>query len=119
LRSGDFGRSEDGGRVLMAALTQFRMEFGKDPSALLRWVSAGMRSLSTDLPLTDVLRLAFLCTRIAPGNVQNVVLPGGIGSANGMSIVRLSPSARAIFRDASRSAIVRASHHPRSPTAGQ
>src|SRR5205807_4034458 len=44
LRSGDFGRSEDGGRVLIAALTQFRAEFEKDPSALLRWVSAGMRS---------------------------------------------------------------------------
>jgi LCP family protein required for cell wall assembly len=119
LRSGDFGRSEDGGRVLIAALTQFRTEFEKDPTALLRWVSAGMRSLSTDLPLTNVLRLAFMCARIPVGNVQNIVLPGGVGSANGMSIVRLSTSARAIFRDASRSAIVRGSHRPRSPTAGQ
>jgi len=119
LRSGDFGRSEDGGRVLIAALTQFRTEFEKDPTALLRWVSAGMRSLSTDLPLTNVLRLAFLCARIPPRNVQNVVLPGGIGSANGLSIVRLSPSVRTIFRDASRSAIVRGNHRPRSPTAGQ
>ncbi len=119
LRSGDFGRSEDGGRVLIAALTQFRTEFEKDPSALLRWVSAGMRSLSTDLPLSNVLRLAFFCARIPPGNVQNVVLPGGVGSANGVSIVRLSPSVRTIFRDASRSAIVRGSHRPRSPTAGQ
>jgi polyisoprenyl-teichoic acid--peptidoglycan teichoic acid transferase len=117
LRSGDFGRSEDGGRVFTAALTQFRREFDKDPSTLLRWVSAGMRSLSTDLPLSDVLRLAFLCTRISPRNVQNVVLPGGVGSANGVSIVRLSPAVRTIFRDASRSAIVR--HRPPSPTAGQ
>jgi LCP family protein required for cell wall assembly len=119
LRSGDFGRSEDGGRVLIAALTQFRTEFEKDPTALVRWVSAGMRSLSTDLPLTNVARLALLCTRIPPGNVQNVVLPGSVGSANGLSIVRLSPSVRTIFRDASRSAIVRGSHRPRSPTAGQ
>jgi hypothetical protein len=78
-----------------------------------------MRSLSTDLPLTNVLRLAFLCARIPPRNVQNVVLPGSVGSANGLSIVRLSPSVRTIFRDASRSAIVRSSHRPRSPTAGQ
>ena len=119
LRSGDFGRSEDGGRVLIAALTQFRTKFEKDPTALLRWVSAGMRSLSTDLPLTNVLRLAFLCTHIPPRNAQNVVLPGSVGSANGLSIVRLSPSVRTIFRDASRSAIVRGSHRPRSPTAGQ
>ena len=76
LRSGDFGRSEDGGRVLIAALTQFRTEIEKDPSALLRWVSAGMRSLSTDLPLSNVLRLTFQCARIPAGNVQNIVLPG-------------------------------------------
>ena len=119
LQSGDFGRSEDGGRVLIAALAQFREGFAKDPGTMVRWVSAGMRSLSTDLPLANVLRLAFLCTRVAPRNVQNVVLPGSVGSANGLSIVRLSPSVRTIFRDASRSAIVRGSHRPRSPTAGQ
>ena len=51
--------------------------------------------------------------------VQNVVLPGSVGSANGLSIVRLSPSVRTIFGDASRSAIVRGRHRPRSPTAGQ
>jgi polyisoprenyl-teichoic acid--peptidoglycan teichoic acid transferase len=117
LRSGDFGRSEDGGRVFIAALTQFRKEFEKDPTTLLRWVSAGMRSLSTDLPLSNVLRLAFLSARVAPRNVQNIVLPGGVGSANGVSIVRLSPAVRTIFRDASRSAIVRP--RPPSPTAGQ
>jgi LCP family protein required for cell wall assembly len=117
LRSGDFGRSEDGGRVFIAALTQFRTEFEEDPGTLLRWVSAGMRSLSTDLPLSNVLRLAFLCARIPPKNVQNIVLPGGVGSANGVSIVRLSPVVRTIFREASRSAIVR--HRPASPTAGQ
>ncbi len=119
LRSGDFGRSEDGGRVFVAALTQFRAGFEKDPSTLLRWISAGMRSLSTDLPMSNVLRLAFLCTRIPAKNVQNIVLPGSVGSANGLSIVRLAPSVRSIFRDASRSAMVRANHRPGSPTAGQ
>jgi polyisoprenyl-teichoic acid--peptidoglycan teichoic acid transferase len=107
LANGDFGRSENGGRVFLAALTQFRGEVAEDPGALLRWVSAGMRSLSTDLPLSNVLRLAFLCTRIPPGNVQNIVLPGGVGSADGKSIVLLSPSIRSIFRQAARSAIVR------------
>jgi polyisoprenyl-teichoic acid--peptidoglycan teichoic acid transferase len=107
LPSGDFGRSEDGGRVFIAALTQFRKEVAHDPGAMLRWISAGMRSLSTDLPLSNILRLAFLCTRIPPRNVQNIVLPGGIGSAGGKSIVLLSPSVRSIFRQAEQSAIVR------------
>jgi LCP family protein required for cell wall assembly len=107
LPSGDFGRSEDGGRVFIAALAQFQEEVAHDPGAMLLWVSAGMRSLSTDLPLSNVLRLAFLCTRVPPGNVQNIVLPGGVGSAGGKSIVVLSPSIRSIFRQADRSAIVR------------
>ena len=89
LPNGDFGRSENGGRVFVAALTQFRKEYEQDPGALIRWVSAGMRSLSTDLPLSNVVRLAMLCSRIPPGNVRNVVLPGSVGSAGGLSIVLL------------------------------
>jgi anionic cell wall polymer biosynthesis LytR-Cps2A-Psr (LCP) family protein len=101
LPNGDFGRSQNGGRVFIAALTQFRKEFRRDPQALLRWVSAGMRSVSTDLPLSDVLRLALLCSRIPPGSVRNIVLPGSVGSAGGLSIVRLG-SVAPIFHDASR-----------------
>jgi polyisoprenyl-teichoic acid--peptidoglycan teichoic acid transferase len=89
LPNGDFGRSENGGRVFIAALTQFRKEYEHDPGALIRWVSAGMRSVSTDVPLSDVVRLALLCSRIPPGNVRNVVLPGSVGSAGSLSIVRL------------------------------
>jgi polyisoprenyl-teichoic acid--peptidoglycan teichoic acid transferase len=101
LPNGDFGRSEDGGRVFIAALTQFRKEYGRDPGALIAWVSAGMRSISTDLPLSDVLRLALLCSRIPPGNVRNVVLPGSVGSAGGLSIVRLG-NAGPMIRELSR-----------------
>jgi LCP family protein required for cell wall assembly len=101
LPNGDFGRSEDGGRVFIGALTQFRREYGRDPGALIEWVSAGMRSISTDLPLSDVLRLALLCSRIPPGNVRNVVLPGSVGSAGGLSVVRLG-NAGPMIRDLSR-----------------
>jgi LCP family protein required for cell wall assembly len=101
LANGDFGRSQNGGRVFLAALAQFQKEYRQDPGTLLRWVSAGMRSLSTDLPLSDVVRLALLCSRVAPANVRNLVLPGGVGSAGGLSIVRLG-NVRPIFQDASR-----------------
>jgi polyisoprenyl-teichoic acid--peptidoglycan teichoic acid transferase len=98
LPNGDFGRSENGGRVIIAALTQFRKEYERDPGSLIRWVSAGMRSVSTDLPLSDVVRLAMLCSRIPPGNVRTVVLPGSVGSAGGLSIVRLG-NVGSIVRD--------------------
>jgi LCP family protein required for cell wall assembly len=120
LISGDFGRSEDGGRVFLAALAQFRKEFVQDPSRLFSWLSAGMRNLSTDLPLSNILQLAYLCTKIPLKNVQNIVLPGGTGAAGGLSIVNLNMAqTRLIFNDAKPDAIVSKNHVPRSPTAGQ
>src|SRR5205823_3100101 len=38
LLAGDFGRQEDGGRLILAALAQFQKEYDKDPSALLTWI---------------------------------------------------------------------------------
>ncbi|HVH54569.1 MAG TPA: hypothetical protein VNA32_10625, partial [Actinomycetota bacterium] len=45
LPAGDFGRSEDGGRLIIAALTQLRKEFNKDPSRLLTWIAGGLRNV--------------------------------------------------------------------------
>ncbi len=59
LSHGDFDRSMNQGRVLLAAFSQFRAEFRKDPAALFQWVATGMRNVSTDLPLNELLTLAF------------------------------------------------------------
>ena len=47
LSEGDFGRQENGGRVLIASLTQFRKDFQADQSALFTWVASGMRNVPT------------------------------------------------------------------------
>ena len=120
LVSGDFGRSEDGGRVFLAALTQYRKEFAQDPSRMFNWISAGMRNLSTDLPLTNILQLAYFSTNVPLKNVQNIVLPGTTGNVGSQSVVHLNTAqAKVIFDDAKTDAIVSKSHVPRSPTAGQ
>ena len=62
--SGDFGRQENGGRVFMAALTQFRTEYRKNPSRLLAWIAAGARNMDTDLPLGELVDLAFTASGI-------------------------------------------------------
>jgi LCP family protein required for cell wall assembly len=97
--NGDFGRSENQGRVFVDALTQFRKEFSKDPSTLLTWVGAGMQNLQTDIPLSEILQLAFTCTSINPKNVSNAVVPAHVGTQGAESIVNIDSSAKALYND--------------------
>jgi LCP family protein required for cell wall assembly len=113
---GDFGRQENGGRVLEAALIQFRREYRRNPSRLLTWVAMGARHMDSDLSIEELVELAFTASRVRPARVRNLVLPGASGSAGGLSIVRLSMGwSRAIFRDAARDGALRGKGPP-SPT---
>jgi LCP family protein required for cell wall assembly len=114
---GDFGRQENGGRVFLAALAQFRKEFRRDPGRLLTWIAAGVRHMDTDLPVDELVDLAFTASRILPKDVRNVVLPGGTGTIGGRSVVTLSmATARTIFSDARADGALRPGNVPRSPT---
>lgn len=114
---GDFGRKEDGGRVFLAALTQFKRQYRKDPSRLLAWIGAGARNMDSDIPIEELVELAFGVTGLKAKHVQNVVLPGGTGTVGGKSIVTLSMStARRIFADAKVDGRLRPGNVPRSPT---
>lgn len=115
--SGDFGRQENGGRVFVSALAQFRKEYRRNPGRLLTWIAAGVRNMDTDLPLDEIVELAFTASRIPLKDVRNVVLPGGTGSIGGLSVVTLSMgTARAIFSDAKVDGALRRGNVPRSPT---
>jgi LCP family protein required for cell wall assembly len=98
LSHGDFDRSMNQGRVLLAAFSQFRAEFRKDPTALFRWMAVGMRNVSTDLPLDELLTLAFTSWEIRPTRLTNLVAVGRVGTAGGASIVDL-PSPHPVFED--------------------
>jgi LCP family protein required for cell wall assembly len=108
LPAGDFGRSEDGGRLIIAALAQFRKEFAKDPSRLLTWIAGGFR---------NVLALAFTSTLMNPKHVENIVAPGTTGMAGGTSIVNLSSQAQTIFDDLKKDGLVSKRNIPPSPNA--
>jgi LCP family protein required for cell wall assembly len=98
LSHGDFDRSMNQGRVLLAAFAQFRAEFRRDPIALFRWIAVGMRNIRTDVPLHELLTLAFTSSTIGPARVTNLVAVGTIGSAGGASVVNL-PSPHPVFQD--------------------
>ena len=99
LQHGDFDRSMNQGRLMLAAVKQFRKEFERDPTALFRWAGAGLRNVETDLPLRELFTLAFTASQINRKKVTNAVTVGSIGTGpGGISIVTL-PSPNPIFDD--------------------
>jgi LCP family protein required for cell wall assembly len=103
---GDFGRSLNQGRLLIAALAEFREDVRRDPVQLLRWLWAGARSIQTDLGLDEMIQLSLAAMSIEPGRVDNRVVSGGGGTVGGASVIRLGSSARALFRDMARDGVM-------------
>lgn len=99
LQGGDFDRSMNQGRLMVAALTQFRGQFAKDPTALFTWLGAGMRNVRTDLSLDELLALGFTTTDIPPKRVTNMVLIGTSALEGGRSVVLLSDINRGFYED--------------------
>ena len=115
LSSGDFGRQENGGRVLIASLTQFRKEFQSDLSSLFTWVASGMRNVRRPVPFDEVVALAYTCSHINPKGVTNAVLPGTTGFEGTLSVVHLLSDKDAIFADVKPDGILEQEAHPTEP----
>jgi LCP family protein required for cell wall assembly len=98
LAHGDFDRSMNQGRVLLAALTQFRKEFERDPAALFRWIGAGLRNTQTDVPLQELMTLAFTAADLPSKRITNLVAVGSIGTVGSLSVVNL-PDPHPVFQD--------------------
>jgi len=96
---GDFGRSKNQGRVLLAALAQLRERFQHDPASLIPWAIGGARELETDLTLPQIVDLLLEATTISPSRIRNTVVSGSGATVHGLSIVRLGSKAHAVFRD--------------------
>jgi polyisoprenyl-teichoic acid--peptidoglycan teichoic acid transferase len=105
-RGGDVGRSLNQGLLLVAALRKLGEEFRKDPVTLFRWLAAAGRHLQTDLSLDRMLDLLLAALAIEPDKVRNRVVFGGGGSVGGASVIHLGSSARAMFRDLRRDAVL-------------
>ena len=95
---GDFSRSENQGKLLLATLTKLRSEVANDDD-LLGWVAVLNRLAKVDVPADHLPRLAALARRMAPERMNNVVLPGRVGTAGGASVVFLTQDAPKLFED--------------------
>ena len=96
---GDFGRSENQGRLILATLTKARAEIADD-SGIDRWLDILLRHVELDAGLSDVRSLAGLARNLDPASLTNVVLPGQPGNGpGGQSVVYLGDGAASIFLD--------------------
>jgi LCP family protein required for cell wall assembly len=96
---GDFGRSENQGRLMVAALAKLVKQFREDPSVLLTWVRVGLTDMETDLSLPEVFGLVATATQIDPDKVENVVVPGSNAMVGPAAVVLISDSANRIYDD--------------------
>jgi LCP family protein required for cell wall assembly len=94
---GDLTRSEHQGQVLLGGLATFQKQVARDPTLVMKWLAILNDEVQTNLPITELLRLALVATQVPPSRINNVVAPGTPGSAGGASVVRLQPAAFALF----------------------
>ena len=91
LPNGDFSRSENQGKLLLAILTKLRAETST-PAEFLRWVDVFERHGKTSLSRLEMLSLAVTARRIDPASIANVVMPGRAGKAGSASVVFALPT---------------------------
>ena len=118
LASGDFGRSENHGVLMISALAQLKKQFNRDPGRMLAWVASFMRHGETSLSLEQVLDLAFTGTAVNANKVVNAVLPGGVAMVNGLSVVTLNEATLdAVVKDLADDGVLKKANVPPSPNA--
>lgn len=103
--NGDFSRSENQGRLILATLSKMRSEVGNDDH-IFQWLGVLGRHVALDVPLDHLPRLAALGRRLEPERVKNVVLPGRVGSAGRQSVVFLTEDAPRLFDDLRPDAVI-------------
>jgi LCP family protein required for cell wall assembly len=98
--AGDFSRSFNQGRVIIAALAELKRQIAQgSPSALIPWVVAGGQILRSDLSLSDMFELLLAAQAFDPSKVRNDVASGSGATIGGRSVVVLGERARTLFRD--------------------
>jgi LCP family protein required for cell wall assembly len=104
---GDFGRTENQGRLLLSGLRQVQ-KTEPGPAQTIRMVGILLQHVKTSDGVRpgDLYNLARLAMTVEPGRISNVVMPGTTGSAGGASVVFPAGNYRQVFADFADDAIV-------------
>ena len=112
---GDFSRSENQGKVILAALHKARAEVG-DMGGLRRWLDVLLEHVTLDVAPARLEPLAVAGRTLEPDRVTNVVAPGRIGTAGRASVVYLTEAAAHLFEDLRPDAVIGAAPPPTTTT---
>jgi polyisoprenyl-teichoic acid--peptidoglycan teichoic acid transferase len=97
LANGDFGRSHNQGRLILAGMG---MATKAGPTDLPVYLSAMGPHIQTDLTPEEILNLTAAMYFTNPNKVPNKVAPGSVGTrGGGQSVVLLGGGARSLFSD--------------------
>jgi LCP family protein required for cell wall assembly len=101
---GDFGRSQNQGRVIVHSLEKLRAET-RDESGIRHWLRVLYRHARLDMSLDDAAELGVLARQIVPSTLRNIVATGSSQERDGQSVVVLDDHAYELFRDVGADAI--------------
>lgn len=90
LSGGDFTRTRNQGALLRSVHRQIRAQHAELPQ-LTALLGSFSRNVDTDIPATQLFRLASLAVQIKPKNVKQVPLSGSNGFNGAEAIVNLNP----------------------------
>jgi polyisoprenyl-teichoic acid--peptidoglycan teichoic acid transferase len=91
VKNGDFTRSENQGRMLLALLAKLRVETSR-PAELGRWITVLQENAKTNLTAKDLLDLSLIARQIDPAAISNLVIPSKAGRVGAASVVLATPS---------------------------
>ncbi len=101
---GDFGRSQNQGRVIVHSLEKLRAET-MDERGIRHWLGILYKYARLDMSLDDAAELGKLARQIVPSTLRNVVASGTTQDRDGQSVVVLDDHAYELFRDVGADAI--------------
>ena len=107
LPGGDFDRSANQQRTLVGILRRIR-ERSEQPGFVHRGVLQVAKSMATDVPPSELFRIAQAIAQVDPRRVTTCVVQGSIGNVGGASVVLpFTDQARRYGDDARRDATIR------------
>ena len=87
---GDFGRSRHQGELIRAAHKRLR-DLDTGLVSMTKALATFSRNTVTDIPQTELFRMAALALDIKPSNIKQIALSGGTGFVGAASVVHLNP----------------------------
>jgi polyisoprenyl-teichoic acid--peptidoglycan teichoic acid transferase len=105
-RTGDFERSLNQGRLLIAAAATLAKSSRATTAPFVRWALEASDAVHTDLSIEDLFELLVASTMFDPSKVTNEVATGRVAMIGSQSVVLLDARATAMFRDLARDGVL-------------